>query len=314
MAIAMTAFAGTGAPCEHRSNFKGEVNWIVRLRRRFVPFVALLGAATGLLPAIASSETSPTVEALNTPGSGLYAEERHSWSPATVTTMAGGVVRFSNSSEVPHGIEWRSSLKPTCEEGTGKVPVGTTAAASGTKWSGNCTFSQPGTYTFYCTVHGPEMTGTVTVSAGGATTVTTQTPTSPPPPPPTTTQAPTTTAPTVTSGNPFLGAPSLSAKQHGATVRGLLYVSPAGAGDTLKVDLLASRAALAQARHAKPVSAGHLVRNSVSAGRQSFAVKLNSIATRALRRHRRLALTVRIALTSPQGGTVTATRSVVLRA
>lgn len=308
----MTALARVGAPCEHRLNFKGEVGWIVRLRRCFVPLVALLGGATGLLPAIASSETSPTVEALNTPGSGLYAEEHHSWSPATVTTMAGGVVRFSNSSEVPHGIEWRSSLKPTCEEGAGKVPVGTTAAASGTKWSGNCTFSQPGTYTFYCTVHGPEMTGTVTVSADGTTTVTTQAP--PTSPPTTTTPAPTTTAPILTPAGPLLGTPSLSAKQHGTTVHGSLDVSPAGAGDSLHVDLLASRAALARVGHAKLVSAGHLLRTSVSAGRQSFSVKLSSTATRALRRHRRLALTVRIALTSPQGGTVTATRSVVLRA
>jgi plastocyanin len=286
---------------------------MVRLRRGFALLAVLLGAAAGVLPAIASSETSPAVEALNTPGSGLYAEEHHSWSPSAVTTMAGGVVRFSNSSEVPHGIEWRSSLKPTCEEGAGQVPVGTTAAASGTKWSGNCTFSQAGTYTFYCTVHGPEMTGTVTVSPDGTTTVTTQTPTSPPP---TTTQTPTTTttAPTVTSGSPFLDAPSLGAKQRGTAVRGLLYVSPAGAGDTLQVNLLASRAALAQTGHARPVSVGRLVRSSVSAGRQSFSVKLSASAARALRRHRSLALTVRITLTSPRGGTVTATRSVVLRA
>ncbi len=47
------------------------------------------------------------------------------------------------------------------------MPVGTTPAASGTKWSGACTFTQAGTYTFFCTVHGSEMTGTITVNTGG---------------------------------------------------------------------------------------------------------------------------------------------------
>ena len=31
-------------------------------------------------------------------------------------------------------------------------------------WAGNCTFNTPGVYTFYCSTHRTEMTGSVTVS------------------------------------------------------------------------------------------------------------------------------------------------------
>ncbi len=288
--------------------------------------MAALGLATAVLPAIASSETSPTIEATNTPGSGLYSEEHHSWTPSQVSVMAGGVVTFTNSSEVPHGIEWRGALKPSCEEGAGKVPVGTTAAASGAKWSGACTFTQPGAYTFYCTVHGPEMTGTVTVAANGATTVTTTT-------------TPTTTAPGTTSpksesptGSPFAAAPSLKGGRHGASVSGSIAISPAGAGDRLEVDLLARNAALANvarvdlaradAVRANPALAsrarfqraivGRFIRGSVKAGAQTFTVKLSAKARRALHRRHRLVLTVRISLTPFYGEATILTRAVVL--
>jgi len=279
---------------------------IVRLRWRYVPLVAVLGLAAAVLPAIASSETSPTIEATNTAGSGLYSEEHHSWTPSQVSVMAGGVVTFSNSSEVPHGVEWRSALKPTCEEGAGKVPVGTTAAASGTKWSGACTFSQPGTYTFYCTVHGPEMTGTVTVAANGTTTVTTTT-------------TPTTTAPGTTTpksetptGSPFSGAPSVPSSQRGTAVHGSLEISQAGAGARLEVDLLAGVATLSRTAGGKRVTVGRLVDRSVKAGRLPFSVKLNAKARRALHRRHRLALTVRFVLTPFYGEPTTLTRTVVL--
>jgi hypothetical protein len=64
----------------------------------------------------------------------------------------------------PHGVEWKSGPNtPSC---TSEVPVGTSPAASGTNWSGSCTFTQPGTYVFWCTVHGSSMSETVTVSGG----------------------------------------------------------------------------------------------------------------------------------------------------
>jgi plastocyanin len=140
----------------------------MRLRKRHVPLVALLCAATvGMLPSLASSATTASVEALNE-GSGLYGET-HRWSPSQVAvTTSGGKVTFANHSmAVPHGIVWQSTpATPACEEGEGKVPVGKTHSA--TNWSGACTFTQEGTYTYYCSVHGLAMSGTVYVNAAGA--------------------------------------------------------------------------------------------------------------------------------------------------
>lgn len=276
----------------------------MRLRRRYVPLIAVLGAAAAVLPAVASSETSPTVDAVNTIA-GAYSEEQHSWSPAQVSIDAGGIVTFRNSTEVPHGIEWRSPVKPTCEEGAGKVPVGTTAAASGTNWSGNCTFAQAGAYIYYCTVHGAAMSGTVTVAPGGATTVTTT-------PPPTTTGTTPPPKEEKPSTSPFVGGPSLRAVQHGGTVHGSIGLSSAAAGDRLEVTLLASKASLAKTGHSARVTVGRFTRSSVHAGRLSFSVKLSAKARRALKRRHRLALTVRIALVPFYGETTAIARSVVL--
>jgi plastocyanin len=488
---------------------------VIRLPKRCLPLAVALGAGAFMLPAMAwSAETTP-VEAVNEPGG--YYGEHHRWSPAQETVIAGSAVTFRNPTEVPHGVEWRSAIKPSCEEGTGKVPVGTTPAASGRKWSGACTFSQPGTYTFYCTVHGAEMTGTITVSGTvSATTdeVTEPTPTtatlngtikpegntteyhfeygttsvsehvtstvtlgfadfgshhvsaalaaltpgtkyhaelvavygaanttvlggertfitapsapavatgpatspneteatlegsvdpegeateyffeyganssygqatavkslpadnlnhpvtmrlagltpgteyhfrlvaknsvgsraggdhtfvtaSPPPPrsspPPTATTSSVTSAPTLTApappmttallpalpGPPLLGGPSLRADQHGSTVRGSLDISPTGAGGRLEVDLLAQAASLAKTRRSGAVRVGRLVRGPVSAGRLSFSVQLTLRAKHALMRHRRLALSVTITLTPPNGVAVTVSRSVVVHA
>jgi plastocyanin len=272
----------------------------VRLRRRYVLLVALLGVATAVLPAIASSETSPTVEAVNTPGN-VYAEETHSWSPPQTTVMAGGVVTFSNHTEVKHGVHWiNPPATPACDSG---VPVGTTETASGTKWSGTCTFTQPGTYTYYCTVHGSAMAGTITVTAGGTTT---------PTPTTTTTTGTTTPTPETPPASPLVGGSSLRSSQHGTTVHGSLDISQAGSGGRLEVDLFARSASLAKATHATRVRVGRFVRSSVPTGRQSFAVTLDAKAKRALKRHRRLALTVKITLVPLHGETTTLTRAVVV--
>jgi plastocyanin len=240
------------------------------------------------LPAVASSEPQ-TVEAVN---EGLY---YHSWKPAAVTVIAGDAVAFRNNTEVPHGIEWRSAVKPVCTSG---VPVGTGAEASGTNWSGTCTFSQAGTYTFYCTVHGPEMTGTVTVNANGTTTVTA----TPPPPP-----GPTTPSPSPSpsgEGSPLNGSPAKAVKlaksQRGGVVRGSLSLSSAAAGRRLEVDLLAKR--LRGARHSGSTRVGRLLRGSLSSGVTTFAVRLDAAARRVLKRKGRLALSVKIAIGPGAGG------------
>lgn len=136
----------------------------MRLSKPYV-FGASLLAAMVLLPVLASSGTIQSIDAVN---AGLYT---HYWSPTQVSVAPGGEVTLRNSTTTRHGVNWVGGpATPTCEGG---VPVGTTEVSAGTNWSGNCKFTQAGTYTFYCTVHGPEMTGTVTVTIPGAPTATT---------------------------------------------------------------------------------------------------------------------------------------------
>ncbi|HWX95524.1 MAG TPA: plastocyanin/azurin family copper-binding protein [Solirubrobacteraceae bacterium] len=280
---------------------------------RRLPFhlvCALLGAAVAVMPAVAGSETSPTIEA---GFNGYYP----AWVPPQRTVAPGGSVAFSNPTTLAHGIEWRSEVKPSCSSG---VPVGTTPEASGTKWSGTCTFSQPGSYTFWCTVHRSAMAGTVTVSSSGETTTTTTTM-----PSGTTTTTTTATQPGgTTSSPPAAGIPaatppqaglatviSLAGRQRGKAVRGSVEVATADAGGRLEVDLLASRAALASAGAAS-ARVGRLVHSSLHAGKLSFSVPLNAKGRRALARHRRLALTVKILLAPAQGPPSSASRRIVL--
>jgi plastocyanin len=260
----------------------------------------VLGAGIVALPAVAGSEASPTVEAVN---QGLYS---HYWSPSQVSVMAGGVVSLRNLTTVSHGVEWVGGpAKPTCASG---VPVGTTPAASGKEWSGACTFLEAGTYTFYCTVHGAEMTGMVVVNPNA--TVTTTTSTSSPPPTTTTTATPPPSAESLLAG-PVSQALKLAKSQRGGSVRGSIDLSLTGAGGRLEIDLFAKRAALAGAKRPARARVGRLVRGPLSAARLSFSVKLDARARRALRRHRRLALTVKVTLTPVHGEPFTVTRAVV---
>jgi plastocyanin len=322
-----------------------------RIGSRYIPLAVMLGVGVASLPSvigprIAGSETTPQVEAVNT-GGAIGAE--HAWSPAQVTVAEGGTVAFQNSSAVvPHGVEWVGGPgKPACSSG---VPVGTSAepAASGTNWSGTCSFAKPGVYTFYCTVHGPEMTGRITVSAAGATTVTV------PGMAPTTTPGPTAPGagtppsspgqpePGVGLGSPLAGSAAQAVKlakvQRRGAVRGSVQLSQAGVGGRLQVDLFASAAAfgkqgrtgqaraaggsmsrvlIGQGRVARAstgrVWVGRLVRSALDAGRVPFAVALTQRGRTALRRRGSLALTVRIVLTPTAGAAVTVTRNVIVR-
>jgi plastocyanin len=270
------------------------------------------GAAVAIVPTIASSETSATVVAVNHAGTGIYGEgETHAWSPAQVTVAANGALTFSNpSATVEHGLVWAGGpATPSC---TG-VPVGQGKA----DWSGTCTFSQPGTYKFYCYVHPTEMTGTVTVAADGSTTTTTTQPTAPVAGP-TAPTAPGSSGSPSAPGSPLQGSPAravkFAASQRGGSVRGLIEVSPAGAGGRLEVDLLASGSSLAKTKHPAKVRVGRLVRASLRSGPVSFAVPLNARAGTALRHRRRLALTVRIVLKPVAGAATTVSKSVVLHA
>ena len=140
--------------------------WIVRLRST-VLFVlaAMLGAAVVVLPAVAGgSETPPSIAAVNELGG------KHKWSPATAAVGENGVVSFSNPGIVRprHRMDQRPHPGPArmhLRDPRRHQPVGV-----GNEMERYLHVHETGYYTFYCTVHGPEMTGTVTVSANGTTT------------------------------------------------------------------------------------------------------------------------------------------------
>src|SRR5438552_276641 len=287
-----------------------------RLAHGLLLFLAgALGAAAVVLPSIAQSETAPAVEAKG--GSGPYGEQHFEWSPMAVSANAGGVVTIKNpSTVVAHGVYWSEVPQtPTCSG----VPGASSGSSFGTNWSGTCTLPRPGVYHFFCTVHGPSMSGTVTVNAAGETTTTTS------PSPPTGSEvAPTQQGPVSyghgsgAGASPLAGSASgavrLASSQHGRSVRGSLDISPAGAGGRLEVDLLARSAVLASAGHSAQVRVGRLVRLHVRAGRVSFAVALTARAREALRRHGRLPMTARLLISAPTGASVTIARKLLMRA
>jgi plastocyanin len=271
---------------------------------------AALGVATAALPALAGSETLPAVEAVNV-GGGIYGEEHH-WSPAQVSVAAGGTVSLSNPSEVKHGVEWVGGPStPNCTAG---VPVGASAAASGVKWSGSCTFATAGVYTFYCTVHGAAMSARVTVGEVGGTTTTSTTPTSPgtgsggSAPAPEAGGAPVMT-PLGSSGSLLSASAARAIKlapgARAATIRGTVGLSALAAGGHLEVQALVRRGS-------RLVRVGRLERSRLRAGSVSFTLPLDAGAARLLHAHHRLAVTVRLALVPLQGQTLRITRSLVL--
>jgi plastocyanin len=256
-----------------------------RPARRAALLAAAFGGAGALIFATASPAEGPVIEAAGPGSNGYY------WRPASASVTPGGTVSFkSTSGVVPHGVTWTSGPEsPSCAG----VPID----EGQTSWSGSCTFAQAGTYAFKCPVHPTEMTGTITVGTSSA-----------PPPPPGGSQ------PESPLDGPVSQALRLARSQRGAAVRGSIALSQAAAGGRLEVDLLARRAALFGSGGAGKLRVGRLVRSSLRAGRVSFAVSLKRVARRALRRHRRLALTVRVTVVPPHGETLKLTRGVVVHA
>jgi plastocyanin len=272
---------------------------------------ALIGAAIAVLPALAAAPSETKLEVNENcveanwpcwavPGSGA------SPAPASKVTIAtGGEVMFTDKASTAATVVWTGSA-PAC---TG-VP---TSAMTG--WEGKCKFEQPGTYKFESSTLWPEYTKYEIVVEGAATGTTPTTPTA---------TTPTTTTPTTptTPSEPGHGSPleggskalRLAGSQHGSTVHGSIKVSQAGAGGRLEVGLFAADASLVKAGHSGQVRVGRLVRSSLTAGSVSFSVPLSAKGKAALRHHRRLALTVKIALTPAHGATVAVTRGVVVHA
>jgi len=290
---------------------------------------ALIGAAVAVLPALAAAPSEAKLEVNENcvennwpcwavPGSGANP------APASrVTIASGGAVAFSDEMGHEANIRWTStpSGQPTCSS---EVPVSPTPPKTG--WKGECKFEQPGTYQFESSTlfnEGPSLNYTeyeIVVEGGATGTI------------PTTTTSPggggTTTSPLSPAGggsgsagapsSPLVGSASEAVKlartQHGSSVHGSIKISQAGVGGRLEVDLLASGASPAKAGRSPQMRVGRLVRSSLYAGTTSFTVPLNAKGKATLRRHRRLALNVKITLTPLHGAAVTLTRGIVVHA
>jgi len=280
---------------------------------------ALIGAAVAVLPALAAGPSEAKLEV----NENCVEPEWPCWTapgpkpePASkITIAAGGEVMFTDHATTAAAVVWLGST-PAC---TG-VPASAT-----TNWEGKCKFEQPGIYKFESSTlfkeDGLDYTKYEIVVEGTATGTT-----------PTMTTSPggggTTTSPLSPAGggsgsagapsSPLVGSASEAVKlartQHGSSVHGSIKISQAGVGGRLEVDLLASGASPAKAGRSPQMRVGRLVRSSLYAGTTSFTVPLNAKGKATLRRHRRLALNVKITLTPLHGAAVTVTRVVVVQA
>jgi hypothetical protein len=324
----------------------------VKLRKRYLPVAAVLGAAVAIVPALAAGPSEAKLEVNeNCDEPNWPCWTRPGGSPSytpSVTIANGGVVAFSDEMGKAANIKWTStpSGQPTCSS---EVPVSPMLAKTG--WEGKCTFEQPGTYRFESSTlfsAGPNYTkyeivvegastGTTSTTTTTTTTPTTTTTTNPTTTTPTTT-ASTTTTPTATTstqpsgggastattpgatetpppptGSQLLATLALAKAQHGDSVHGTVQIPAADGSARLEVELLAQGASLAKVNRGGSSRVGRLVRSSAPAGTVSFTVSLDAQAKRALRRHHKLALTVKIVLTPKHGAAMTLTRSVVVR-
>ncbi len=117
------------------------------------------------------------------------------------------------------------------------------------------------------------------------------------------------------SGSLFVGgskALKLIAPKHGFALHGSIDVAQAGAGGKLEVALFAASSALGKGEGPAKLLVGRFSRSSLKAGSASFSVQLTATGRAALRRHKRLALSVRIVLKPARGASATITRGLVL--
>jgi plastocyanin len=265
--------------------------------RRVGLIAVLCGALVGV-PALASARDDPPAEANVDTVDGMTP----TFSPDSVTIVTGGKVTFhSDSATTYHDLTFKDDVTPAC---AGAPAFGEFQHT----WTGTCEFTKPGTYSFVCDYHAVSMHGTVVVKdpAPAATATPNQgssaTPTPTPTPDPGVTPTPQTT---------LRGALKLSSAQRGSRVRGTVAVK--AAKSRLEVALFVPRSTLSGGRSHKAVRAGRWVRASTAAGSVRFSVSLSARARSALRRARRLAVTVSVALTPPGGPKLTRRLHTTLR-
>lgn len=107
----------------------------------------------------ATTATTPTAPSSTSPASGAGGTQvkiteqggKYGFSPTTLTVAKGTKVVWTNASDAPH----------TVTSDTGTTLASSTIDPSGGTFS--FTFTQPGTYSYHCTIH-PYMKGTITVT------------------------------------------------------------------------------------------------------------------------------------------------------
>jgi hypothetical protein len=107
---------------------------------------------------------------------------------------------------------------------------------------------------------------------------------------------------------PTLGELTVPAVQRGTTVSGFVFVGYSGS--QILTELLSRKAQFARA---KLVLAGRGLQSGVARGKRRFYAKLNAKAKRALKKHGKLRLTMRVTITPPGGSPVTVSRKVTVR-
>lgn len=129
------------------------------MRKRFLPLPFLAGLAVAVIPSFAADQTVKTMN-------------DNTFAPKTVTINQGEKVTWSNDSGGFHNVKFEDDMfeqPPT---------------ASTDSWTVFRKFDQPGTYAYYCSIHGApggvDMSGTVVVqpaTTSGTTNTTGTTPT-----------------------------------------------------------------------------------------------------------------------------------------
>lgn len=267
----------------------------MRQRKRHLPFVGVvfIAAAAGALLAGGAAEGQAPAAAAIVAGDNFF--RTIAGGPAAVTIAPGGHVDFAYpSGDSAHNVVFTGMKPSVCgiSEGPAAGEAALPAKASPPSWAGGCDFTAAGSYPFVCEVH-PSMTGSVTVAANAP-----PLPPGPAPPPP--------------AAVPPASGVRVATIQRGFTLRGSLQV--ASARSRLLARAFASRRSLFGGRSAAQVQVGRTLRSSVGGSRTSFAIALTAPARRALRRNGRLAISLRLTVTSPGAAQVyTARRTVVMR-
>jgi amicyanin len=104
-----------------------------------------------------TSPQSPSAPTATTPvpagGSNAVMIKNFAFSPATLTVKTGSTVTWTNQDAAPHQV--------ASDPGT-PVAFSSDSLANGASYQ--FTFTQPGTYTYHCTIH-PNMKGTIIVQS-----------------------------------------------------------------------------------------------------------------------------------------------------